>query len=1032
MFKIGQRKNKLIARAISAYFLMQTCVFPSVHVFAEETPQTVSATEKNITPTTKIKLKESSSNSFKDKSDSELWAALGITRAQYDGLSMSQFNSFIENRHANDEGYKKAISEKQSDYELPMTEAETEMLNRKNKSFNWQAENARNKVNGYFVRSDYKQGDSSRYQTGGSAVKHAFENWDTLSESQRQAALMTAVRIGYGDKVTSDSDKFHAVENLQKVINAYMQNHPSSNVYEAVSDFMKSNNIDFDKALKDADNAQQQVNQTSDNKKTTNGAEEKKSPCPTGYKHDEVSNICCAVDSEFDKAQGKCKKELKAEDVCNKGFTLDTTANKCCPTGSSYDFSKNSCVIKATEEGSGGSSRNKQVLGALASYMMGRNKAGGLKNSDPDVSGATTDDKKQMSPERAKKFLSVPFDFRFSYGDDDPASQRYFGEKDKNGNVIVAGSNSNERINITIHDRGAIQKIEENIKKLIDRKNKANAKNGEKQTVQYPKVAVSLRIFNTEAIDNGTLDAAKTQWYAPYSALKQIEGATNGIAEYKIELDKPEVVIPQGMRRPAGEFKVFVVYHIPVYNEKTNKIVYQDRDFQVSYTVYNTTNTLSSSEYSPQSNDVLGVAKVADGFGQLEAVGQVDNATWNVAEETCDMTVSGKFSEANQTTEYKGAKVRSKSISKEDCESSAGKQVSFGKLTSLQDNSAKDGNALADFDYDDDGMHPLGGSVTLGEKVVQDGGSALDDEFSETVNRGKHISSRQVDTQNLDYVTVGDTPLAYNSATNEFYNYDGTPLSSGQKKAIASALGTTYSAETNHINADIKTNADGTFTLTRNDGTSVTGTKLNGDMVSELQQSAENIRGNVLRELAEDRLSTIRHYTSYDQYQGENGSDYRYMMSNPQSKLQSDVLKSAYSTLGLESTSMDYAVRGLNTAFDISGSPAAKVNKNEAPPARFSGETSNSIDGTSSSNEGTSGNPLVGKGGINTSIKGSETNPLVASSGNSIVTVKNVVSSSTNSSPSSVSPETVMKGFGTTHNVGGGISNSSPKDVVLQ
>ena len=139
---------------------------------------------------------------------------------------------------------------------------------------------------------------------------------------------MTAVQMGYQGKVTSDSDKFKADDNLKQVIASYTKDHTAANVYEAVTDFMKSNGIDFDEVLKKANKAQQQVNQTSDNKKTTNGAEEKKSPCPTGYKHDEVSNICCAVDSEFDKAQGKCKKELKAEDVCNKGFTLDTTANK--------------------------------------------------------------------------------------------------------------------------------------------------------------------------------------------------------------------------------------------------------------------------------------------------------------------------------------------------------------------------------------------------------------------------------------------------------------------------------------------------------------------------------------------------------------------------------------------------------------------------------------------------------------------------------------------------------------------------------
>lgn len=962
MLKMKQRKQKMIARAISASFLVQTCAFPAVHAFAANEAVTVTATPvsnanntSNATPNTnaavkaasnneekavapKINLKESASNSFKDKSDSELWAALGITRDEYDKVSMSEFKNYIEKRHANDEAYQNSRKEKKDSYDLVMTEAETEMLNRKNNSFSWQAENSANKVNGYFIEKK-SDGGANQFKTGGSAVKHAFENWDTLSDAQKQTTLMTAVQMGYNGKVTSDNDKFKAVENLKSVINAYSKDRTLPNVYEAVTDFMKSNNIDFDKVLKDADNAQQQVNQTSDNNKTTNGVEEKNKPCPTGYKHDTVNNVCCADDSTFDKFEGKCKKEINAANACNAGYTLDSYANKCCPTGSSYDLAKGACVIKGEEkQESNGGGRNKQILGVLAGLMM--NKKGGGSASDAKNSDSTggaiarQEDRAGMTKERAESFMTVPFDFKFSYGDDNPASQRYFGEIDKDNNVVVAGSESRERINITIKDRGKVAEIENAIRRQIDNYNKKLKKNNRPlmNVSEYPKVHFSLRIFNPEAIEKGTINDTDRKWLAPYSLLKKMQEATNGMAEYEIEEGKPEVVVPEGFTRPAGDYFVHVIYHIPYFNEKSQKVTYRDTTFTVSYTVFKANTSLAADKLTGDSEEAArGVARVEKDYGQVEATGVINEAVWNDNEGTCDMKFSGRFADANQTTESNNVKVRSKSISQSDCKDSVGKQASFGKLTLSTDYSQQGGGKeLVDFSYDgENNPQSLGGAVTIGEKVVQDGDYALDNEYEATVNRGKHISSARVDMQNLDYINVGGMNLAYNSVSKEFYNYDGTPLSSSQKKDIAKDLGTTYWDEWNHIGADVTVNDDGTVSLTRTDGSVVTGTRTDESLVEGLQKSTDAIRGGVLRELAEDRAVTTRHYTSADEYKSQNAGDYRYLFSNPQSKLQSDAIGIAASSLEIGDNSVEYLRRGLNTAFDISGSAAAKNDKEE-------------------------------------------------------------------------------------------------------
>ena len=941
MLKFNQRKQKMMARAISASFLIQTCAFPAIHAFAADevvagaTSSTTVATpssEKNEQQKEpSINLKESPTNSFKDKSDSELWAALGITRDEYDKISMSDFKNYITKRHANDESYQNARKEKKDSYDLVMTEAETEMLNRKNNSFNWRAENSAHKVDGYFVEKKSDDGNT-QFKVAGSAVKHAFENWDTLSDAQKDSVAMTAVQMGYKGKLTSDSDKFKAVDNLRKVIDAYSKDRTAANVYEAVTDFMKSNDIDFDKVLKDADNAQQQINQTSDDSKKTNGVEEKKKPCPSGYKFDEVNNICCLNDSTYDLGEGKCKKEIKAEDTCNKGYTFDSYSNKCCPNGSSYDLSKGACVIKGEEEKSEGSGRNKQLLGILAGLLL-KGKAGGeAKNSDPDDPTGVQANKSGISKERAEYFMTVPFDFKFSYGGDSLESQRYFGEKDKENNIIVAGSDSKDRINITIRDRGSIERIESVIKAQVERYNKIAVKNNRPVITEMPRVHISLRVFNPEAIEKGVVNDNDRKWFAPYSVLKkEIQMATNAMAEYEIEQNKPEVVVPEGITRPAGNYIAFVVYHVPYFNDKSGKVSYQDRAFRVGYTVYKTNTTLAADKVSGDSREIRGVAQVEKDFGQVEATGVINTAEWNEANGYCKMTFSGKFSDAIQTTEGNNVSVRSKSISKDDCENSAGKSASFGKLTLSMDNSQMDGDkTLVDYDYDENNQpQSLGGAVTIGEKVVQDGASALDNEYAGVVNRGKRISATKIDVQNLDYINVNGMNLAYNSASREFYNYDGTPLSSNQKKDIAKNLGTTYYDEWNHIGADLSINDDGTFSLTRADGSVLVGSRTAEEEIGDLQKSTEAIRGSILQELAEDRTITAHNYTRADQYMNQQAGDYSHLFSNPQTKFQSDVIGVARETLGIGDNISDYLRYGLSTAFDVSGSVGAKTSRDE-------------------------------------------------------------------------------------------------------
>lgn len=965
MLKFEQRKQKMIARAISASFLVQTCAFPAVHAFAADevaaTPvsnkskdtstssgaSTASTAQTGAEEKTKkvatINLKESTTNSFKDKSDSELWAALGITRDEYDKVSMSEFKNYIEKRHANDETYQNSRKEQKDSYDLVMTEAETEMLNRKNNSFNWKAENAASKINGFFVEKKSEGSTTtSPFKTGGSAVKHAFENWDTLSDTQKEVVAMTAVQMGYKGKTTSDNDKFKAVENLQKVISSYSKDHTAANVYEAVTDFMKSNGIDFDKVLKEADSSQQQVNQTSDNDKVTNGVEEKKKPCPTGYKHDEVNNICCAEDSTYDKFEGKCKKEIKAENVCNPGFTLDTYANKCCPTGSSYDAGKGACVIPGEVEkpkGSGG--KNQQLLGVLAGLFM--NKKGGGKNADSKNSDsrggaiATQDDKGGMSKERAEQFVTVPFDFRFSYGEDTPESQRYFGDVDKDNNVVVAGTESTERINITIKDRGEINNIEKNIKKQVESYNQRAKKDGKPVFTDYPRVHISLRVFNPEAIEKGVVDDSDRKWFAPYSLLKEVQSSTNGMAQYEIEQGKPEVVIPKGFFRPAGDYFAYVIYHIPHFNQVSGLVTYKDTAFRVGYTVYKANTSLASSNFSKGADEARGVAQVEKNFGQVEASGVIESALWNDQTGTCDVSLSGTFSDSNQTTEGKNVSVRSKSISREECASSVGKRASFGKLTlpSVYSENGGDGNRLVDYDYDEENKpKSLGGAVTIGERVVQDGDYTLSDEYASTVNRGKRITSTRVKVENLDYLDVAGFPLAYNSASKEFYNYDGTPLSSSQKKDISAKLGTKYWDEWNHIGADVTVDEDGVH-LTREDGSVLSGTRITEQSkIAELQKSAEGIRGSVMSELVDDRGITANHYTKADKVINQRAGDYSHLFSNPQSKLQSDSIGVASSTLGLGDDLSSYLRYGLNNAIDISGSAGAKTSRQEEKERR--------------------------------------------------------------------------------------------------
>lgn len=1082
MLKLEQRKQKMIARAISASFLVQTCAFPAVHAFAadevvatpvsntsKETPKPSVATttppaqagaeEKAQQKVATINLKESEKNSFKDKSDSELWAALGITRDEYDKVSMSEFKNYIEKRHANDETYQNSRKEKKDSYDLVMTEAETEMLNRKNNSFSWKAENAKSKINGYFIEK--KSDDSTKpsaFKEGGTAVKHAFENWDTLSDAQKEVAAMTAVQMGYQGKVTSDSDKFKAVENLKQVIASYTKDHTAVNVYEAVTDFMKSNGIDFDEVLKKANKAQQQVNQTSDDSKVTNGAEEKKKPCPTGYKHDEVNNVCCAEDTTYDKFQGKCKKEIKAENVCNAGFEFDSYANKCCPTGSSYDLVKGACVIKGKEEQPQeprGGGKNKQLLGLLAGILMNNKggKSSDAKNSDRGGIEPITERGEKITAEKAQKILSVPFDFRFSYGSDstqvidDPASQKYFGEPDKSGNIIVAGSNSDDRINITIHDRGDIERINKSVQKTMKKLNAQRKKNKQPLIPEsdYPQVKIALRIFNTEAIDNGVLDDTEKKWFAPYQALSSFEGATNGMAQFEISLDQPSMVVPKGMKRPAGDFKIYVVYKIPEFDQKNQVYRYQERIFEVGYRVYNTHTSLSPSEYSKNSQEALGVAKVAEDYGQVEASGVIESASWN-SDGTCTVRFSGNVSDEQQSSEVKGVKVRSRSMSKEECESSQGKKASFGKLTYSHDASATDDDkALVDYDYDENNNPvSLGGAVTIGDKVVSDGNYALDDVYSNSVNKGKRISSRKIDPENLDYLTVGGTPLAYNSTTKEFYNYDGTPLSSGQKKSIASALGTKYWDEWNHIGLDVTSNPDGTYTLTKTDGTTMTGTKLDENMISDLQKSSENVRGDVLRELADDRRTIADHYTNWDTMTKVNGQNpYSYLLSNPQSKLHGDKVAEAYSVLGINSTAKDYLVSGLSTAFDMSGSPSAKVDKRAERKAKRDAEkaerervkeearsqSQESRTASQSINTLTNGTAGENVSNIETKTSPNANNSLVAPHDSAVRFVSPPTSQQEvkKSSPSDVAPETVVYTQGISKPV-----ENEPKETVIK
>ena len=563
-----------------------------------------------------------------------------------------------------------------------------------------------------------------------------------------------------------------------------------------------------------------------------------------------------------------------------------------------------------------------------------------------------------------------------------------------------------------------------------------------------PPVKVSLRIFNTESIDAGTVDDTAKKWYAPYQVLSSFEGATNGMAQYQIELDKPSLVVPKGMKRPAGDFKIYVIYHIPHF--ENGVLSYTDRVFEVGYTVYNTHTTLSASEYSKESNRAVGVAKVAEDYGQVEAAGIINSAVWNADRNICEISFSGTASDAQQSSEIKDVKIRSKSMSKEDCETSSGKQASFGKLTYYHDSSAQGGDkALVDYDFDvDNNPVSLGGSVTIGDKVVTEGDSTLDNEYANTVNRGKRISSRKIDPENLEYMSVAGTPLAYNTTTKEFYNYDGTPLSSNQKKDIAKSLGTKYWNEWNHIGLDVTTNPDGTYTVTRTDGTTMTGTKLDDSLIPDLKSSAEKIRGSVLRELNQDRVTTSNHFTSWDEMKSTNKvNTYPYIFSNPQSKLDSDGVQTAYSTLGLDSTAKDYLVAGLGTAFDMSGSPGANVDKKAERKARKEAEraarkaereaknaeqkvVSSPAQTVNSAISETGISSLIG--GARSDVKPSAENPLVVDRSNNLgratTTIVSPASSSSTSSPSNVAPESVV----TTHNFASSVGETPEETQVRQ
>ena len=74
MLKFNQRKQKMMARAISASFLIQTCAFPAIHAFAADevvagatssTTATTPSSEKNEQQKEpSINLKESPTNSL--------------------------------------------------------------------------------------------------------------------------------------------------------------------------------------------------------------------------------------------------------------------------------------------------------------------------------------------------------------------------------------------------------------------------------------------------------------------------------------------------------------------------------------------------------------------------------------------------------------------------------------------------------------------------------------------------------------------------------------------------------------------------------------------------------------------------------------------------------------------------------------------------------------------------------------------------------------------------------------------------------